>query len=675
MYTDRISDMIAHFIGMFETMTDEARLRAHYTEGRDRGDMTPVQPADHLISVDKTYDVNLRDYDPGVKYHAGYDDIDYSRPHFGHAFDHSIHRLSEIASEDFSVPYFKPHGGRGGSFEEDRELVVHAGPGSLIAHVSQVNLLQDDDYLDMTDGPYKPLDTTFVTERTTEYYNEAAVFTPFSGFHRTDNYGELQSIAKTVHDYVDSAHDNDVTSLGTTADDDFVKADSAISGTYKNGVAVLENPDVNDFMPDRGAATPEKEPEQSDVSLEEHGPADNNLDVAAGANVVANFVALTNTGVMATVSAVMGDYHQIDTITQSYVYSDRDEIASVFSPSQNHMATVANNIATFERSVYGSDAGHDETDATASDSMIFPTAWRVSYIEGDVSFVHWIEQYHFISDNDTMTVTTSGSDVSVISGGNATLDLASFLGIGMQYDLVIVGGNVLDMSMITQIAVLYDNDWVHAADGAPQDVTVQSGNNLLWNEASIHNIGSNSRFDAMPDYISDVVKAINERDASMPAGLSTDPNFAGQSGVNVLYINGNLYDVNLIKQVSVLGDADHVTQAASNVLANAENATIHIDTGSNAVINIAHITDYDSFGLTTYVGGQLYSDAVLIQGGIIENDMTQPHAAGAQLANEVIAFLHDDNLADDQADGVINAGHDLSWSLAHPVDVMQTVVA
>jgi hypothetical protein len=675
MYTDRISDMIAHFIGMFETMTDEARLRAHYTEGRDRGDMTPVRPAGEVISADQSYDITLRDYDPGVKYHAGYHDINYSRPLFGHTFDHSINRLSEIASEDFSAPYFRPHSGRGG-FDQEPELVLHTGPGSLIAHVSQVNLLQDDDYLDMTDGPYKPLDTTFVTERTTEYYNEAAEFTPFSSFHRTDNYGELQSLAKTVHDYVDNAHDNDITSLGTGADEDFVKADSAISGTYINGVAVLENPDVNDFMPDRGAATPDKEPEKSDVSLEEHGPAGNSLDVAAGANVVANFVALTNTGVMSTVSAVMGDYHQIDAITQSYVYSDRDDIASVFSPSQNHMATVASNIATFERSVYGSDAGNDGADSNhASDSMIFPTAWRVSYLDGDVSFVHWIEQYHFVSDNDTMTVTTSGADVSVISGGNATLNLASFLGIGMQYDLVIVGGNVLDMSMITQIAVLYDNDWVRAADGAQHGATVQSGNNLVWNEASIHNIGSNSRFDAMPDYIHDVVKAIDERDASMPAGLSTDPNFVGQTGVNVLYITGNLYDVNLIKQVSVLGDADYVMQAASKVLSNNDNAAIHIDTGSNAVINIAHITDYDSFGTTTYLGGQLYSDAVLIQGGLIEHDTTQPHAAAAPLANEVIAFLHDDNPADDHTDGVINAGHDLSWSLAHPVDIMQTVVA
>jgi hypothetical protein len=179
----------------------------------------------------------------------------------------------------------------------------------------------------------------------------------------------------------------------------------------------------------------------------------------------------------------------------------------------------------------------------------------------------------------------------------------------------------------------------------------------------------------MPDYIVDTVNAINARDPNMPAGLSTDLNFQGYEGLNVLYITGNLYDVNVIKQVSVLGDSDDVTQAAANVLAHSENATVSIDTGSNAVINIAHIVDYDSFGSTTYLAGQLYSDAILIQGGILENDTSGPNPAGDRLANEVIAFLDHENPAADTSDGVINAGHDLSWTLAHPVDVMQTVGA
>jgi hypothetical protein len=440
---------------------------------------------------------------------------------------------------------------------------------------------------------------------------------------------------------------------------------------YVNGQAVDTAPVLEDFMPDRGIAKPAEEPEKSDVPLEQHGETGNSLDVAAGANVLANIVSITDTSIIASVTAVMGNYHQIDVITQSYVYSDQDCIGSAFNRDDSS-ATVANNIAAFQRSVY--DTGQPQQDAGDHDP-IFPTAWRVSVVDGDVSFVNWIEQYHFISDNDTMTITTTGTETTVLTGGNAALNFASIFGMGMQYDLIIVGGNVLDMNIISQISVLYDNDWARGDDGT-QPATIQSGNNLIWNLAQIHNVGAQDRFQDMPDYMVQTQKAIEDRDPSMPAGLSHDSNFEGYAGLNVLYITGNLYDVNVVKQVSVLGDSDDVTQVVSNILENNQNATIHVDTGSNAVVNIAQIMDYDTFGHTTYLAGQLYSDAILIQGGIIEQDNSEAHPSSDRLANEVIAFLHDDAPSGSGSDDVtINAGHDLSWALAHPADVMQTVVA
>ncbi len=672
MHIDKISDMIVHFIGMFDTVVEEARLRSNYSEGPAHSDPDRLPEDEAARLLDKNYDVPLEDYDPGVKYRSGYYDFDYIRPHFARAVEYDMQQLANAIPVDISGAHFRFPGRL--SFDE-RELVVHTGPGSVAGHLTQVNILQDDDYLNMTDGPNVARDTTFVTARTVEFYNEAAVFTPFSTFQRTDSYDALQALAKSAHDYIEHARDNDVTSLGTGADQDFVLAGNDINGLYINGAVAYDKPTLDDFMPDRGIAKPAEAPEKSDVSLHEDSPAGNSLDIAAGANVVANIATLVNTGVMTSVTAVMGDYHQIDAITQAYIYSDRDEISSVFTHSEDQAATAAYNIASFQRSVYPGAENAAADSHESGEPPIFPTAWRVSVLEGDVSFVHWIEQYQFISDNDTMTVTTSGASVSLLTGGNAALNIANFLGIGMQYDLIIVGGNVLDMNLISQIAVLYDNDWARANPDAPGGATIQSGNNLLWNDASIHNVGSNDRFETMPDYMHQTVNAINERDPNMPDALAHDANFAGYQGLNVLYITGNLYDVSIIKQVSVLGDSDDVTQAAAKVLENNDNATIHIDTGSNAVVNIAQIVDYDSFGSTTYVAGGVYSDAILIQGGIIENDTSQPTQHG-QLANEVIAFLHDDPATiQNESDGVINGGHDLSWSNAHPSDVMQTVVA
>ncbi len=673
MHIDRISDMIAHFIGFFDMEVDEARLRTKYAEGSAPADMEKLPISEVNAIPDRDYDLHLADYDPGVSYHAGHYDLDYLRPHFARMVEYDVQKIADAIPADISATHFRFPGRQ--SFDQEQELVVHSGPGSVIAHVSQINILQDDDYLNMTNGPNVGRDTTFVTERTVEFYNEASVFTPFANFQRTDTYEALQSLAQTAHDYIDNARDNDITSLGTGADQDFVLAGNSISGTYINGELVDEKPSLDDWMPDRGIAKPAEEPEKSDVPLQQDEPSGNSIDVAAGANVVANIASVINTGVMTSVTAVMGDYHQLDAITQAFIYSDRDEIASVFTPSEDQVATAAFNIATFERTVY---PGAEETANTGGENgepPVFPTSWRVSVLEGDVSFVHWTEQYQFVSDNDTMTITTSGVSVSLLTGGNAALNIANFLGIGMQYDLIIVGGHVLDMNIISQIAVLYDNDWVRANEDAPDGATVQTGNNLLWNDASIQNVGSDGRFETMPDYVVQTVNAINERDPNMPDGLAHDANFAGYEGLNVLYITGNLYDVSFIKQVSVLGDSDDVTQAAATVLQNNQDATVHIDTGSNAVVNIAQIIDYDSFGNTTYVAGTVYSDAILIQGGIIENDTSQPHPT-TQLANEVIAFLHDDPAtAADESDGVINAGHDLSWSNAHPADVMQSVTA
>lgn len=672
MHIDKISDMIAHFIGLFDTVIEEARLRSNYSEGpaHSNPDRLPDDEAAKLL--DKNYDVSLKDYDPDVNYRAGYYDFDYLQPHFARMVEYDMQQFANAVPIDISAAHFRFPGRL--SFEEEHELVVHTGPGSVIAHVAQVNILQDDDYLNMTDGPYAARDTSFVTARTVEFYNEASTFTPFAGFQRTDNYDALQALAKSAHDYIDHARENDVTSLGTGADQDFVLAGHDIDGLYINGSVTGEKPMLDDYMPDRGIAKPAEEPEKSDVSLHEDSPAGNSLDVAAGANVVANIATLVNTGVMTSVTAVMGDYHQIDAITQAYIYSDRDEIDSVFTRSEDQAATAAFNIASFERSVYPGAENTENSSQENGEPPIFPTAWRVSVLEGDVSFVHWIEQYQFVSDNDTLTITTSGATVSLLTGGNAALNIANFLGIGMQYDLIIVGGNVLDMNIISQMAVLYDNDWARANPDAPAGATIQSGNNLLWNDAAIHNVGSNDRFETMPDYMNQTVNAINERDPNMPDALAHDVNFAGYEGLNVLYITGNLYDVSIIKQVSVLGDSDDVTQAAAKLAENNEDATIHVDTGSNAVVNLAQIIDYDSFGSTTYVAGGVYSDAILIQGGIIENDMSQPQQG--QLANEVIAFLHDDPATiENESNGVINAGHDLSWSNGHSADVMQTVVA
>jgi hypothetical protein len=683
MQIEKFSEIIAHFIGIFETTTDEMRLRAGLTEGTGPAENNPA--LDDLVANTPTFasDLALQDYDPDVNYRSVSYEIAYGGARrFGRPFEESIEKLSEIAHRDVSsLPRFGSP--QDIDIETEEELQVFDGPGSVIRFTTQVNILYDDDYLDMTGGNHAPRDTSFVVEKLAEFSAKAEIFSPFSDLHRTDTLEGVKQIAGDMETYIQGVRDSGQTSIGTgepPADNpndqahDFVLAGDEITGPYMNGKHVSGIPALDDLLPDRGLAKLPEEPDETQTSVEQHDPAGNSLEVTAGANLVANIASVVNTAVISSVTAVMGDYHQVDAITQVYVYSDNDSIASVFHSSADATGVTAYNIASFERDTFQST--QPQTTVDVHGDPIFPMAWRVSVIEGDVSFVSWIEQYHFVTDNDTMTVTTSGSEATVLTGGNTTLNFSSFFQMGLQYDLVIVGGNVYDINSITQISLLYDNDWARAEDGVDGGATIQSGNNLIWNLAAIHNVGTNDRFETMPDYMHEAEKGIQERDPTMPEGLSTDSNFQGYVGVNVLYITGNLYDMTIIKQVAVLGDSDDVTQAAAELLKNNQDAVITIDTGSNTVANIAEIVDYDSFGNTTYVAGQLYSDAILIQGGIIEHDTTQPETAGEKLANEVIAFLDDDApQGADSGDGIINGGHDLSWSSAHPSDVMQAVVA
>ncbi|MGO6691252.1 hypothetical protein ACCS54_03625 [Rhizobium johnstonii] len=678
MHIEKISEIIAHFIGLFEMTTDEMRLRTNYAEGAGPGADGPALPDQDAFTAAFSSDLQLKDYDPGINYKSGSYEIEFGPArHFGRVFEESLEKLAAIAGKDIPLPHFGDPTDI--VLTDEPELTVFAGPGSAISHVLQVNALYDDDYLDMTDGVHAPRDTSFVIERLADFSTKAEIFTPFASLHRTDTYDGALKVAEDLEVYIQNAQnteDSGTTSLGTDATHEFVRLDPGVNDTvYINGKAETDIPVLDDFLPDRGLAKLPEEPDDSNTSVEQDDPSGNSLEVTAGANLVVNVASVINTGVITSVTAVMGNYHQVDAISQAFVYSDNDEIASTLHSSDRSgeaAETIAKNIALFEHSTFEASS-HADTDAT---EPTFPNSWRVSVIDGDVSFVQWIEQYQFVTDNDTMTVITSGSETTVLTGGNTSINFSSFFGMGMQYDLVIIGGNVLDINSITQISLLYDNDWVRAEDGVDPGADIQTGDNLIWNFASIHNVGTDSPFAAMPDYMAATQKAIEDRDPNMPEGLSFDVNFQGYAGLNVLYITGNLYDMTIIKQVTILGDSDDVTLAASTILENNPDATVTIDTGSNAVVNIAEIVDYDSFGQTTYLAGQLYSDAILIQGGLVEHDTTQPQPADDRLANEVIAFFdNDDPAGGDCADGVINAGNDFSWSSTHPADVMQAMVA
>lgn len=680
MHTDKISQMIAHFIGHFDVAMEQARARVQPSGGQvsEEDPKDVVSPAEHLQPFSS--DLDLDDYDPEVKYRS---------PPF-HLLPARIHLPHGPALDDF---YVNGHLGWGPlhlrhhaasidiDYELPRTLPIYVGPGSAISHMVQVNLLQDDDFLNLIDNNRETMDLSFVVQRLNTYAGAAQHDDQFSQLKRTDSAEGIEALWRQSHQIADSLRSADGGFTVEGAQHHLTMAEDVLDGIRVNGSLMQAAPDLDDLMPDRGIAKPSEEPEEQDGPLTETATPTDSMIVAAGANVSANIAVITSVGIITPTISVMGDYHQLNVINQSYVYSDHDTLVhtsasgdALQSPLEIASTTSAFNIASFTHSTYGQSADNGSSQSEVTAEPVFPTSWRVSVIEGDVSFVKWMEQYNFVTDNDQMKLTFTGTDTTVNIGGNGTVNLAYYLGTSLQYDLVIVGGHVYDMNIISQISVLYDNDWIFGTDlnGA---MTAQSGKNLIWNDASIHEVGAANTPETMPDSMNEAVDAIERQDPDLPSSLAQNSNFEGLHQLNVLYITGNLFDVSVIKQINIVGDADHVTQMANDALAESAGATITVDTGSNAVVNIASIMDYDTFGGSTYVAGQIYSDSILIQSGLIEDDTTMPVVAAPPLANEVIAFLEDDATDHTNQDAIINGGHDLSWSLAHPADVMQTAVA
>src|SRR5690606_8724583 len=116
--------------------------------------------------------------------------------------------------------------------------------------------------------------------------------------------------------------------------------------------------------------------------------------------------------------------------------------------------------------------------------------------------------------------------------------------------------------------------------------------------------------------------------------------------LRVLYIEGDLINLNYIKQTNIIGDSDQIALAMNDFQPRAD-ADWTIVTGSNALLNNAAIVDLDSLG-PTYVGGEQYSQAMLVQAELISDHPEFSARDPDALVNEAVAFL--DDFLDDGAD-------------------------
>ncbi len=641
MAIDRISELIAHFIGEFGLTDTEDRLRDQNDAFRYHSDGAEDFVAHNAPALLFRAPYEAVGHDPGLTpfwfsalpevglpYLPGIADIDTPAVRLSFYAPDPLHAGLEIRVSAASQLY----------------NLGPPPPPSIVVIAHQFNVLSDNDLM---------------------WSDQSTTFTPLS-FYQT----QLADLVITAHS-LSTAQIGDPLLVAADAPEFFdaitaeyavlvdmappgaavtVLTGAAVYGTTINGAAADEAPALSDLLPKYFQATEEDGTEEdaphpffdaatsAEIAADLFEVADGHA-VIAGANMVINETVLVTKPVDADVIAVMGDVVSLSVISQVNVVQDINIGACEIAPTQ------AINAATF--ALQNSPAEILPPDDEVYDGL--PVAWGVTRIDADVVCVNWMHQFNLITDNDRTEITFSGEDTYLNFGGNTALNQVSLLQIALAYDLIIIGGQMIDMSLIQQTNVLLDNDSVTYDGDWP--ASVSAGDNLVLNSAAITEIGANT-YGAMTDVFADAGRALADGAVTISATLAHHALFAGTEYLSVLYIAGDLINVNAIEQTNILGDADQVAVelAALEDRPEEPDGPVTVTTGSNAVVNLATIFD-NGLDSEILVGGEIYDDLLLYQANLIDTDDDPLDNEIAPLTSEAVAFLADDLIVEQGEDG------------------------
>ncbi len=657
MSMDSITETIAHFIGFFHTTLEHARMREAYKK----------------VIVEKTHaaDVAARPF-VEAEFNARFDLTGY-RPALDYAAPSPetviYYPWSEVrfASPEIDIPWqdalfsgwFTPKGAMSVTGGTIVILPLIEPIGSVVSLFFQKAHLSDNDYFSVGAHKLSFAPPLIDNQSLLDFADQALSISPIGVPDVPGSGAAMGEFIRTTAERLETFTGDDAPDGATVV----VVRGETIEGKFLNGVAVDELPDLkdyHDFNPPKEDATSAP---KGNAVIHADGTitVDASVTVEAGGNTLVNATAITSFWTAATVTAVMGDHIELNAIIQTNAWMDIDAISALVGNWTNDSApTQAFNLASFSRY----DTFEEMT--PASEEATFPKHWVVTQITGDVMIVNWLQQLVFMSDNDVGILSSSGSTTTVIAGENMSVNEISLYEMAKAYDLIIIGGHVFDANIIQQMNVLFDNDMIGAVKGfsTTGEGAVSTSDNLLWNEASIYNVGGTHRFEALPEAYSAFAASLAGGGQGEAGDVLLDPAFAGLGALKVLYISGDLIKLNYISQTNILGDSDQIA-LAMDAIGPIEDADWTVNTGSNNLINLAAIADLDSLG-KTYVGGQQYAQDVLVQAEFISASpddlgMKNPDA----LVNEAVAFLTDDAAADHGA-----GAHSLDPSY-HPLDAGQ----
>ncbi len=642
MNMDKVTEAIAHFIGYFQIAVEQARLRENYQEfsGQADGEETieDLAALDYAMAAPHEF-IEL---EPELRYVPDHPSIEQIATEFlvtlsywpGPAPWLSLPRLPDLSNPPIASGF---------SVTADRPMIMLTPPGSVVAIIAQQNILTDNDMLSMGGGGFILSNPALVGDPAL-LLARAETVAPLGA-------AQLPGSPQGMRDFVAGSRETLLDAI--PPDENGITSSQhqpVLTGTFVDGRLVSQPPALADHRIDRGEEEETEDPALpagmsnnaaaeaigQPVSTTVDGHAPRSVEADLGSNTLINEATLVSAMLDGAVIAALGDSHEVNAIIQANVWSDTDLVGDTVLASLQAVdgSTESFNIARFEREALSA--------AAPQQSSAAPSGFAFTRIDGDLIFMNWLQQYNFVTDNDVATLTTGGIQTMIGLGGNMAFNGINLAELGQYYDLILIGGGLYDANIIRQVNVLVDDDVVGGLVGfatGGKGLLSTSGN-LLWNEATISTIGGADRFEALPAAFSDAASRLAGGDFRMPGEVYADSAFVGLAGLRVLYVSGDLIDIQYISQTNILGDSDQVALSMARLRPDAD-AAWSITTGSNELINSARIFDVDAAG-KTYVGGGRYSDEFLFQSELVDFNLNLQNRSADALANEAIAFFADD---------------------------------
>jgi hypothetical protein len=307
---------------------------------------------------------------------------------------------------------------------------------------------------------------------------------------------------------------------------------------------------------------------------------------------------------------------KVEAVSQVNVLVEHDEIQG---GDDGPLSTVMN-AAEIASASSGSDEAGQEPD-------ILPQNWDVTRISADLVNINRVEQKTFATDFDRAVVESVGSSTYLVLGENEIVNAAEFAELGNFYDVIFVGDDMIDVSMVSQTNLLFDTDQIAAPNGDAGHVS--AADNLLYNQAVLKTTGIDEIVE-MKENLARTAEELAAGAETLAREVAQDAVFQGTETLRALQIDGSFVTANLLKQENMVGDADRIELEMEALR---DDLQAEVVAGSNALVNLASI---EKFGIDSkdHGGRSGLSGCDVVSGGADRqrrpSDRRRNAAAGAR---------------------------------------------